>query len=56
MQIQRRNNFQDLCVSEDYIINFPLTLGLGIGDFLHVYSISERKMVAARNWIFLFRM
>ena len=35
------NNFQDLCVSEDYIINFPLTLGLGIGDFLHVYSRKE---------------
>lgn len=49
------NNFQDLCVSEDYIINFPLTLGLGIGDFLHVYSISERKMVAAPKLDFSFQ-
>lgn len=41
------DNFQDLAVCGDYIINFPLTLGLGIGDFIHVYSISERKMVSA---------
>ena len=41
------NNFQDLAVCGDYIINFPLTLGLGIGDFIHVYSMSERKMVSA---------
>lgn len=40
------NNFQDLCVSGDYIINFPLTLGLGIGDFLNVYSISRRALVS----------
>ena len=40
------NNFQDLCVSGDYIINFPLTLGLGIGDFINVYSISRRALVS----------
>ena len=40
------DNFQDLVVSGDYILNFPLTLSMGIGDFLHVYSISERQMVA----------
>ncbi len=40
------NNFQDLVVDGDYIINFPLTLGLGIGDYLHVYSISRKEMVA----------
>ncbi len=40
------NNFQDLCVSGDYIINFPLTLGLGIGDFLNVYSISRKELVS----------
>lgn len=39
-------NFQDLVVDGDYIINFPLTLGLGIGDYLHVYSISRKAMVA----------
>lgn len=41
------NNFQDLAVSGDYILNFPLTLGLGIGDYIHMYSISRREMVAA---------
>lgn len=40
------NNFQDLHVSGDYIINFPLTLGLGIGDFIHVYSISRKALVS----------
>lgn len=40
------DNFQDLCVSGDYIINFPLTLNMGIGDFVHMYSISQKKMVS----------
>lgn len=40
------NNFQDLVLVGDYIMNFPLTLNLGIGDFLHVYSISRRAMIA----------
>lgn len=40
------NNFQDLCISGDYIINFPLTLGLGIGDYINVYSISRRTLVS----------
>lgn len=40
------DNFQDLCVSGDYIINFPLTLGMGIGDFLNVYSISRKALVS----------
>lgn len=40
------NNFQDLAVSGDYILNFPLTLNLGIGDYLHVYSISRKAMIA----------
>lgn len=43
------NNFQDLVVSGDYIINFPLTLGLGIGDFIHAYSISQRTMAASEQ-------
>lgn len=40
------NNFQDLAVNGDYILNFPLTLNLGIGDYLHVYSISRKAMIA----------
>lgn len=39
-------NFQDLCVSGDYIINLPLTLGMGIGDYINMYSISRRTMVS----------
>ncbi len=39
-------NFQDLCVSGDYIINFPLTLFMGIGDYVNMYSISRRMLVS----------
>lgn len=45
-QTAKGDNFQDLVVSGDYIITFPLTLNLGIGDYMHVYSISRRAMVA----------
>ena len=40
------SNFQDLCVSGDYIINFPLTLSMGIGDYINMYSISKRALVS----------
>lgn len=40
------DNFQDLCVSGDYIINFPLTLNMGIGDYINMYSISRRTLVS----------
>ena len=49
------DNFQDLCVSGDYIINFPLTLYLGIGDFIHVYSISQRELVSDARVDFQFQ-
>lgn len=48
------NNYQDLFVSGDYIINFPLTLGLGIGDFIHVFSISRKEMVSTAQLDFNF--
>lgn len=48
------NNFQDLAVSGDYIMNFPLTLGLGIGDYLNVYSISKRELVTMPKLDFKF--
>ena len=42
----RGDNFQDLCVSGDYIINFPLTLFMGIGEYVNMYSISRRALVS----------
>lgn len=36
-------NFQDICVSGDYIFLSPLTFGMGIGDFMNIYSISRRE-------------
>lgn len=42
----RGYNFQDLCVSGDYIINFPLTLFMEIGDYINMYSISRRTLVS----------
>ena len=38
-------NFQDCMVRGDYIITFPLTLDMGIGDYFSVYSIKGRCMV-----------
>lgn len=42
-------NYQDLCVTGDYILNFPLTLFSGVGDYLNVYSISEKKMLRSEK-------
>lgn len=39
------DNFQDLIISGDYIINFPLTLNQGIGNYLNVYSMSQRALM-----------
>lgn len=48
-------NFQDLVVDGDYVMNFPLTLGLNIGDFLQVFSLSRRSMVVAPQLDFGFQ-
>lgn len=47
-------NYQDLAVCGDYIMNFPLTLGMGIGDYLQVYSISRDQIVAEPKLDFQF--
>ncbi len=38
-------NFQDFCVEGDIILQFPLTLGLGIGEFMMAFSISQNAVV-----------
>lgn len=40
-------NYQDLCISGDYIINFPLTLFMNIGNYIHMYSISRQSHVSS---------
>ena len=50
----RGSNFQDLCVSGDYIINCPVTLGMGIGDYINMYSISEKRLVSDAQMNFNF--
>lgn len=42
-------NFQDICISGDYIFLSPLTYGMGIGDFMNVYSISRRETLLSIN-------
>ena len=42
-------NFQDICVSGDYIFLSPLTYGMGIGDFMNIYSISRRETILSVN-------
>lgn len=39
-------NFQDLCVSGDLFFIFPLTMHLGIGNFLQTYSISQKMLLS----------
>ena len=39
-------NFQDLCVSCDLFFIFPLTMHLGIGNFLQTYSISQKTLLS----------
>lgn len=39
------NNFQGLMVSGDYVINLPLTYGMGIGEWMDVFSLSRRSMI-----------
>lgn len=41
------SNYQDLCVSGDYFMNFPLTLSMGIGNYIHMYSISRKAQVSS---------
>lgn len=48
-------NFQDMVLDGDYVINFPLTLDMNIGDFFHVFSLSRRTMVAAPQLDFGFQ-
>nr|WP_051527148.1 hypothetical protein [[Eubacterium] cellulosolvens] len=38
-------NFNDLCVCGDYVLNYPVTAGTGIGEYLNVYSLSRRGLV-----------
>ena len=43
------NNFQDICLCGDYIFLSPLTYGMGIGDFMNVYSVSRRETLVSSN-------
>lgn len=38
-------NFQDFCLAGDYLLEFPLTWGMNIGEFMMAYSVSERAVV-----------
>ncbi len=38
-------NFQDMEVDGDYVMIYVMTYGLGIGEWLDVFSLSQRQMV-----------
>ena len=38
-------NYQDFCLVKDYFLQFPLTWGLGIGQYMSAYSISTASIV-----------
>ncbi len=37
-------NFQAFCLSGDYLLQSPLTINLGIGNYLMAYSVSARQV------------
>lgn len=43
-------NFQGFCKYGDYLIQSPLTLGLGVGDYFMAYSIPERQFVDVQSF------
>ena len=38
-------NFQDFCLTGDYLLEFPLTFGMDIGEYMMAYSVSSRSVV-----------
>ncbi len=38
-------NFQDFCLAGDYLLEFPLTYGMDIGEYMMAYSVSSRSVV-----------
>lgn len=47
-------NFQDLQIVDEYILNFPLTLNMGIGDYLNVYSLDTKELISCSKLNFPF--
>ncbi|MFV0362206.1 MAG: hypothetical protein ACK5LL_03830 [Suipraeoptans sp.] len=40
-------DFQDIYFKDDTIITFPLTLGMGIGEYIYTYSVSGRAQTGS---------
>ena len=38
-------NYQDFCVDGDYLLISPLTFGMGIGEYVNIFSISRRGII-----------
>ena len=38
-------NYQDFCVDGDYLLISPLTFGMGIVEYVNIFSISRRGMI-----------
>ncbi len=38
-------NFQDFTLVKDYLLQFPLTWNMGIGEYMIAYSVPERQVV-----------
>ncbi|MBP3879771.1 MAG: hypothetical protein J6D46_05590, partial [Lachnospiraceae bacterium] len=38
-------NYQDFCVDGDYLLISPLTFGMGIGEYVNIFSISRRAII-----------
>ena len=40
-------NYQDMILSGDYVINFPLVLGMDVENHIMMFSLSQRALVSA---------
>lgn len=41
--------YHGLYISNGYFVNLPITLSLGIGDYIHVYSIEQKAQVSSSH-------
>lgn len=45
--VSEGTGYHGLYISNDYFINLPITSSLGIGDYIHVYSIAQKAQVSS---------
>lgn len=47
--VSEGTGYHGLYVSNGYFVNLPVTLSLGIGDYIHIYSIEQKAQVSSSH-------